>query len=197
MAFNVPGNVDPLKFSFGPGVLYIADIPSASTAADIVEATHLGANSCVGGVRSGATFNVTRSRLDVFQGSPRALQKTFVVEETANLTVSGIEWNLENISRAIGAGNITGTTQKTFAFGGSLNVSDVAVKFVHITPAGYTLTIRIWQGQGNGDMTVTFGDDLHEIPYSFNAVDPGNTVWDGTVVGNDERMFQMVLDTGA
>ncbi len=174
MAVNVPSlNTD--DFSFGPGILSIVAITTTLTATPEVDLVD------VGGVRSGASFSVTRTRLDVFQGSPKALQKTFVTEESAELTVSGIEWNLSQLSDALGAGVVaTVSATTTFKFGGDLNVKDVAAKFVHVMPSGDTISIRIWKAQGAGDLSVTFGDDLHELPYTFKAQEAtGGFGWDG------------------
>jgi len=190
MAVNVP-SLTTDDFSFGPGILSLVAITSdvASTPeADLVD---------VGGVRSGASFSVSRTRLDVFQGSPKSLQKTFVTEESAELTVNGIEWNLSQLSDALGAGVVTGTggagTTTTFKFGGSLNVTDVAAKFVHVMPSGDTISIRLWKAQGAGDLSVTFGDDLHEIPYTLKATESATT-WDsGTANGTSERLFSITI----
>ena len=189
MAVNVPTlNTD--DFSFGPGILSIVAITSTVTVVnetnDLVD---------VGGVRSGASFSVTRTRLDVFQGSPKSLQKTFVTEEMAELTVSGIEWNLSQLSDALGAGVVaTVSATTTFKFGGDLNVKDVAAKFVHVMPSGDTISIRLWKAQGAGDLSVTFGDDLHELPYTFKAQEAsGGFGWDGLTLADTERLFQIAI----
>jgi len=189
MAVNVP-SLTTDDFSFGPGILSLVAITatvSATPEADLVD---------VGGVRSGASFSVTRTRLDVFQGSPRSLQKTFVTEESAELTVNGIEWNLSQLSDALGAGVVTGTgadgTTTTFKFGGDLNVKDVAAKFVHVMPSGDTISIRLWKAQGAGDLSVTFGDDLHEIPYTLKATESAAS-WDSGSNGTSERLFSITI----
>ena len=190
MAVNVP-SLTTDDFSFGPGVLSLVALTVAvgsTLEADLAD---------VGGVRSGASFSVTRTRLDVFQGSPKSLQKTFVTEESAELTVNGIEWNLSQLSDALGAGVVVGTGAQgattTYSFGGDLNVKDVAAKFVHVMPSGDTISIRLWKAQGAGDLSVTFGDDLHEIPYTMKALEAGTTGWDGLGLGTEERLFQIAI----
>jgi len=194
VAVNIPTN-DPLKFSFGPGVLSIVGI-TAGGAKAVDEALDL---VDVGAVRSGGTFNVTRTKLDVNQGSPITLVKQFVTAETASLTVNGLEWDLTQLNLALGAGVAQESSDpETYGFGGDLNIADVAAKFVHVMPSGYTLTIRIWAAQGAGEMTVTFGDDLHEIPYSFNAINSGfewsqTTGLLGPALATEQQLFRISL----
>jgi hypothetical protein len=198
VAVNVP-SYDKDSFSFGPGVLRVFHLTGGTngTAPDVTEATDL---VDVGGVRSGGTFDVSRTRLDVFQGSPRALATTFVTEETASLTVNGIEWDMTNLSHALGAGTIlvegagggVSGISTSLRFGGDLNAKDMAVSLTHVMPAGSTVTVKLWKAQSASDFSVTFGDDLHEIPYTFNAaIVTGG--WDNTTLATNERMFSIVL----
>ncbi len=192
MAVNVP-SLTTDDFSFGPGILSLVAITAAGVTG-VAEATDF---VDVGGVRSGASFSVSRTRLDVFQGSPKALQKTFVTEESAELTVNGIEWNLSQLADALGAGVVSGSgaqdSTTTFKFGGDLNVSDVAAKFVHVMPTGDTITIKLWKAQGAGDLSVTFGDDLHEIPYTMKAQEAGAFGWDALALATTERLFSITI----
>ncbi len=196
MAVNVP-SYDKDSFSFGPGVLRILALTSGLVSSAVVEGNLVD----VGGVRSGGTFDVSRTRLDVFQGSPRAIATTFVTEETASLTVNGIEWDMTNLSHALGAGTVTvdgtaGTGISTsLRFGGDLNAKDMAVSLTHVMPAGSTVTVKLWKAQSASDFSVTFGDDLHEIPYTFNAsIVTGG--WDDTTLTTSERLFAVVLQQG-
>ena len=189
MAYNVPA-YDTSNLSFGPGVL------------SLVALTAGGARWCnpstlvdVGAVNSGATFNVTRTRLDVEQGSPKTLIDTFVTSESAQLSTQGIEWNLTNLNLALGAGLVTSAgVTTTFNFGGDLRITHVAAKFVHITPYGSTITIRLWDAEGMGDLNVTFGDAIHEIPYTLKAVN-SNYEWGtpGVALGVTQRLFEVEI----
>jgi hypothetical protein len=191
LAYNVP-SYDTQNLSFGPGVLYLCGLTAAG-AAGITE----GQLSDVGAVNSGSSFQVTRTRLDVFQGSPKSLIDTFVTQEDAQLSVTGIEWNLSNLALALGAGLVTSSgVTTTFSFGGDLKVSDVAAKFVHVTPYGTTVTIRLWKAEGMGDLNVSFGDAIHEVPYTFKALESA-TKWGGSALGVTERLFSMELVTAS
>lgn len=191
MAYNVP-SYDTNNLSFGPGILYLCGLTAAGPAG-ITE----GMLVDVGAVNSGSTFQVTRTRMDVFQGNPKTLIDAFVTQEDATLSVTGIEWNLANLSLALGAGLVTtsGVTT-TFGFGGDLRVSDVAAKFVHVTPYGSTITIRLWKAEGAGDLNVSFGDNIHEVPYTFKALE-SSVKWGGVALGTTERLFSMELVTAS
>ncbi len=189
MAYNVPSyNVN--KFSFGPGVLSLLALTAGGPSSILVGGSNL---VDVGAVNSGATFQATRTRLDVMQGSPKVLVDTFVTQEEATLTVQGIEWNLTNLNLALGAGLVvdSGVTT-TFNFGGDLRVQDVAAKFVHITPYGATVTIRLWRAQGTGELNLSFGDNVHEFPYSFKATNSDNK-WGGAALGASQRLFEIEM----
>ena len=187
MAYNVP-SYDVNNLSFGPGVLSLLALTAGGPSAILVGGTNL---VDVGAVNSGATFAATRTRLDVMQGSPKVQIDTFVTQEEATLTVQGIEWNLSNLNLALGAGLVTDSgVTTTFNFGGDLRVQSVAAKFVHVTPYGATVTIRLWNAQGTGDLNLSFGDNIHEFPYSFKAVN-SNYKWGGAALGVSQRLFEI------
>lgn len=191
MAYNIPTNYDTDNFTFGPGVLFIGVLANGkASVAGLSEVTDI---SSVGAVRSGGTFSVTRTKLEVNQGSPITLVKQFVTQETANITVNGIEWDLDRLRLALGAGVTTTTSgvTKQLGIGGDLNVVECAVKLTHDMPSGGQITIKLWRAQGSGEMTVTFGDDLHEIPYSFDALECGATGWAGLTLTPSERLFRI------
>lgn len=181
------------NFSFGPGVLSLVAITNGvgnTIEADLVD---------VGGVRSGGSFAVNRTRLEVQQGSPQALAIQYVTAESAELTVNGIEWDLDNLRLAFGAGEMTVGPPIDLQFGGDLNIVQAAVMFVHVMPSGSTITIRLWSAQGSGEVSVTFGDDIHEIPYAFRALDSNNE-WSisgatiGTTLTSGKRLFKITKE---
>ncbi|MBA7594676.1 hypothetical protein ES703_01623 [subsurface metagenome] len=160
MGFNV-ANVVKDNFSFGPGVLYAgADCGICPPA-----------SMDIGAVRSGAELTVTREQIIVEQGSPYQMIAKYVVRETVVLTVTGIEWNFDNLQKALGAGVVTAPGgDKRFRFGGDMGVCSIPIAFRHHTAEGDEIWIKLWCAQGNGEITVTFGDDIHEFPYGFTAV---------------------------
>lgn len=159
MGYNV-AKIEKKNFSFGPGVLYV------------------GICGCqyqplmdIGAVRSGAELTVTREKITVEQGSPYQRITDYVIRETITLTVTGIEWNFEVLQDSLGAGVISYPNgDRRFRFGGDMGVCSLPLLFKHHTAEGDELWVKLWCAQGNGEVTITFGDDIHEFPYAFTAV---------------------------
>lgn len=180
MAFNVPSyNTD--RFSFGPGILYIGAAGS-TPAID------------VGAVTVGAKLAITREILEYKQGSPATVVKKFATQEAVTLDVTGLEWNVRNLALALGAG-ITSSDEslETFEFGGSMDVDQYALKFVHVTPAGHTISIYLWKAEAGGGFEVSFAEGPHEFPMSFSAVE-STTDWTGAAVASNKRLIKLVYE---
>lgn len=162
MGYNV-AKVTKDNFSFGPGVLY-AGICGCQYKPTVD----------IGAVRSGAELAITRETIVVEQGSPYQLITKYVIRETVVLTVTGIEWNFDNLARALGAGNVldpaSGAEDRRFRFGGAMGVCSLPLYYQHHTAEGDEVYIKLWCAQGNGEVTITFGDDIHEFPYGFTAL---------------------------
>ena len=90
MGFNVP-SYDTARFTFGPGILYMG-APGTTPLIDI------------GAVRGDAELNIERTLLEMKQGTPQTRVKAYAVEEKVTLKVTGVEWDLDNLSYALGAG---------------------------------------------------------------------------------------------
>jgi len=201
MPWNMPV-YDTDNFSFGPGVLLLcpADkLPCPSEGSPTLPIKGDAGGSYgdffdVGAVRSGAEFAITRERLEVFQGSPRTLVKQYVTMESVQLTVTGIEWNLTNLKYVLGSGIQDSGPPETFDFGGALDIDEVGVLFVHETPAGHTIAIRIWRAQGAAELTVTFGDDLSEFPFVFRAL-TATVNWDCAALPSGKDIFRITRYT--
>lgn len=177
MGYNVP-TVTKRNFSFGPGVLFVGTDCGICPTIDI------------GAVRSGAELVITREKIIVEQGSPYQLIAQYVIRETVVFTITGIEWNIENLQRALGAGVVEipaavgGGDGRRFRFGGAMGVCSLPLCYRHHTAEGDEVWVKLWCAQGNGEITVTFGDEIHEFPYGFTAVQ-GDTRVSGT--GLDEQ----------
>ncbi len=177
MAYNVP-TYETDKFSFGPARLYAAAIGITPTI-------------CIGGVRSAGSFVITRTMLDVMQGSPATLVKRYVTAESGILTMTGIEWDFSNFANVLGAGT---TSDTTFEFGGSMSVRDLALRVVHVNPVGHTFTLDIWLANGQGTLTIPFGDDIHEFEYAFAALMTA-TNWAGVALTAGKQLFKILKET--
>jgi len=176
---NLP-NYSTDRFSFGPGVLYIG-APGTTPTLDI------------GGVKGGATFSVKRTKLEVKLGSPKTRVKQYTTEEEATLKVTGIEWNLANLAYALGAG-VTGVSgaEETLEFGGDMDVSNRALRFVHIAPDGSTIDLHIFKAESLGELELAMkDDDVHEFPYEFGAV-VGATDFAGAALADNKKLFKII-----
>ena len=147
----------------------------------------------VGAVKTGAVLTFTRDKLEVKQGSPESLIKQWVITETVRLEVVGHEWNIDNLQYAIGTGIITTDgDEKSMDIGGDMEVKEASLKFVHQMPAGGTVEVDIWKAQSAGELSVTFGGDPHEFPYTFVALD-ASTDWSGSSLPSAGRLCRIKL----
>lgn len=196
MGYNVP-TVTKDNFSFGPGVLFAG----------------VGCGLCptidIGAVRSGAELVITREQILVEQGSPYQRISSYVIRETIVLTVTGIEWNFDNLQRALGAGVLSDENgDKRFRFGGDMGICSIPLCFRHHTAEGDEIWVKLWCAQGNGEITITFGDDIHEFPYGFTAIqgtkrgDPSCLrAWEDDIhdsdgiLGDKEHLFEIYRET--
>ena len=177
MALNVPNGAKK-NLSFGPGILYI------TTTWGVVDNYFNTPNIDIGYVR-GATFSVTTQKLEVFQGAPKQKVAQFLQQNDCSLQVTGIEWNLVNLATSLGIGSVAGNV---WGAGGSSQLASVGLLYRHRTPALGTVDIRMWKAQGSGELSVNFGDDIQEFPYTFNSLASTNR-WDGGVLADDSSLF--------
>ena len=190
MPYNLP-QFTTTRMSIGPAVLYIG--PSGAT--PTVD---------VGAVESGATLTTTRTKEDIFQGFPKTLVAQFATQETAVLKLSGIEWNVNNLMYALGAGvTSSATNTEVLDFGGQITFQNVALKLVHQTPYGWTINVSIWQAQGDGAVEFNFGDTHHKMPYTFNAMVPWDNTsrsckdWAGAALAVGYQLFKVEVQKAA
>ena len=145
----------------------------------------------VGAVRSGMNFAITRDLVDINQGNPATLVKSFVTTESGVLTLTGLQWDFANFAKALGISDPSGDTMD---LGGALTMRELAIKVVHYTPAGTTYELRIWRARGGGNLTFNFTDDPHEFEYTFNAI-LATTDWAGSALSAGAQLFQLVRTT--
>jgi len=120
--------------------------------------------------------------------------KKFAIQEDITLDISGLEWNVINLAAALGAGITTsGAAQELFEFGGDMDVDQYALMFVHVTPAGHTVSVYIWKAEGGGGFEVTFAEGPHEFPMQFKGVE-ALTDWAGVTLANNKKLMKIVYD---
>jgi hypothetical protein len=175
MALNLSSTGNSDRISFGAGVLRIG--PAGFTP-----------STDIGYIRT-AQLSVTRQKLEVFLGFPRTLIVQYVNQEDVVLNCTGIEWSLDRLKDAFASGNVSGTKLR---FGGDVNLAKVALEFEHQMPAGGTATIRIWKAQGQGEVQLNLGEEVHEFPYAFRALDAA-TNWASVANPSDGRLMEIEL----
>jgi hypothetical protein len=176
---NVPSyNAD--NISLGPAIIYVGLVGSTPT-------IDVGAVA-----EDGMEFSVAREFLEVNQGSPKVLIKQFVTGETVELTCNTIEWNLTNLTYALGTGVTTSTASvDTYAFGADPATTEVAVHVRHSLPSGHTISIYMWRAQPTGEWNMNMAqDELHTFPFSFKALQ-ATTAWDGSALPVGQQLFKV------
>ncbi len=182
---NLPA-YDAGDLSFGPGVIKIA--LAGTTPADDV-----------GAVDVGMTLSHSVDPLDALQGTPRRIIASFRQTEGVTFAFTGLQWNLANLKKYLGGGTYAEGPPETFGFGGSLRYTEVSPFLQHNMPpaagstVGDTIEIRIWRARSAGDMPITFGEDLHNFPVTFQALDAGYE-WGNdtcTEITGAERYYRM------
>lgn len=178
--FNVP-SFDVSNISVGPGILFLGTAGNTPTVD-------------VGAVRDGE-LAITREKLDITQGWPATLIARYAPAETVQLTVTGIEWHFANLAKALGAGVAVGAGAGTqFDFGGDINFQNVSALYQHRLAAGGTIDIKLWTANGSGEITTTFGGDVHEFPYVMTALN--TTVdWASNTLDEDKALMQIIRRT--
>jgi len=184
MAVNVP-SFDTKKFSFGPGILYLGPLGATPTVD-------------VGAVRGDAELEIQRVPLEMKQGSPQTLVKKYAVEENVNIRFTGVEWKLDNLAYALGAGVTSQNgAQEILEFGGDIDHTKRAIRFLHLQPDGSTIDVHVFEAEGSGEVTVSLKEtDFHEFPYEFNALE-GTTDFEGAVLAANKKKFKIIRTVAA
>ncbi len=179
MAFNVPTG-DTAKLSFGPGKIFLGPVGSTPT----IE---------VGFVKGDSELSVARTLLEVFAGSPQSIIKQYAIKEEVSMKFTGIEWNLDNIAYALGAGvtSVSGADD-IFEFGGDMDVSQRALRFLHIQPDGSTVDVHLLQAEGSGELAIALKEtDMHEFPMTFKAIE-ASLDFEGAVPAENKKKFKII-----
>lgn len=179
MAFNVPSH-ETARFSFGPGILYLGPAGTTPTID-------------VGAVRGDSELTIQRVPLEMKQGSPQSLVKKYAVEENVSLKVTGVEWDLTNLSYALGAGvtSVSGANE-IMEFGGDLSFSQRAIRFLHIAPDGSTIDFHGFLAEGSGEIAVAYKEtDFHEFPFQFNLLE-ASVDFTNSALASNKKKFKII-----
>ena len=189
MALNVPSG-NKKRITFGPGILYMGATNASGTTPATIAAGSPGGD--IGYVRA-ASLTITRSKLDVFQGSPRSLIETYAVQEDVAFNIASIEVNPLQFYFALGSGvtaSAAGVDQ--LDFGGQVTFQEVGLLFRHKSPTEGTVDLYLWKCQPVGEITMPFGDDVQETAFNFRALE-ALTQWGGATTGTNKRLMQLKM----
>lgn len=177
---NLP-TYDVNNFSIGRGILYLGP-PGATPTVD------------VGIVLDDSILYVKRRKESIKIGGPEHVIEGIATAEDVFFETTAIEWNLSNLSRALGAGITTHTAAlETFSLGGESTFDRYSFLFKHTTNAGDTIDIKLWEVCGGGRTKGRLAKRLHRFSYSFEALDV-ETDWAGNNLGEDRRLFEIERD---
>lgn len=183
MPFNLP-TVTRDDISFGPARLFLG-------AAGATPVTDVGAIT-----EDGISVEITSEQRDIMQGNPKLIELTFNQMQSVKITLSSIEWNYDNLARALAAGNTSaGGTFEKFAFGGEPCATECAIHVQHqMCRTGDTLNVYVWRAVGEGSATLPFTHDEHQFAYSFKAL-RSSTDWAGNSLAVDEQLIAILRQT--
>lgn len=179
MAYNVP-SYESGRFSFGPGILYIGAVGTTPTID-------------IGAVKGDSELIIDRESLEMQQGSPQSVVKQYAIKETVGFKVSSVEWDLDNLSHALGAGvtSINGA-EEILEFGGDMDYANVALRFVHRTPDGGTVDMHLFKAEGSGKLSIALKEtDFHEFPFEFNILE-GSLNFEGSALADKKKKFKII-----
>ena len=177
---NVPSYTTD-RFSFGPGIIYLGPVGATPTID-------------IGAVKGDMELVISRTALEVEQGSPQTLVKQYVIEERVSLKATKIEWNADNLPYFIGAGVTTAAAGAvdTYHFGGDVNIAERAVRLLHIMPNGATVDIHLYRTQAVGDVSIAIKEtDIHEFPFEFRCLE-SSTDFTGAATLTNRKLFRIV-----
>lgn len=180
MSLNIP-NYNEQNFSFGPGVLRMGPAGTTPTA-DV---------GAIG--EDGVTITPENQTRDIMQGNPRTIVKVFSQQQGLVVDFTSIEWRFDLLGSALGAALTTmDVGEDVLEFGGEPLVDEVAIHIEHqMAITGNTLNAYIWKAVTNGAPAMALGQDEHQFPMSFKAIQ-SSTDWAGNPLGRGANLMRLV-----
>lgn len=177
--FNLP-TVTTGDISYGPGRVYYGPVGSTPST-DIGSITE-----------DGVTLSVTAEKREIVQGNPKVTVLTFTMAQAVEVKVTGIEYNQNLWTFAIGSGNTTASAdEETWSFGGDPAVTQLALMIEHqMAETGNTLEIRCWKVQSNAGVEMGLIHEEHKFPYAWKCIQ-ADTNWAGATLNQEEQLVQI------
>jgi len=189
MPYNLAsgGRTNVKRVGLGSGRLFANVFNSASAATPTTDV----------GYGRGGQLQVTRQKVELILGVPRTLVAQYAIQEDVTLSFNAVQWDPFVLTYAMGAGVTSGTDAAgVYKFGGDMAFAECSVMFTHNLPAGGTVSVDVWKAQGMGELTLSFGDDIHELPYQFKALTAASE-WGGATVDAKGSLFRIRIDVPA
>lgn len=180
MPLNLP-TVTRDDISFGPARLFLG-------AAGATPTVDVGAIS-----EDGVSIEFASEIKDIMQGNPKLIELAFIQSQSVTVKLTSIEWNFDNLKRALGAGttSASGTFEK-FTFGGEPCPTELALHVQHqMCRSGDTMNVYVWRAVGDGNVTLPFTHDEHKFEYSYRAMRSA-TDWAGASLASDAQLVQIL-----
>jgi hypothetical protein len=165
-------------FSFGPGLFYLG-VAGTTPTADIGAITE-----------DGITVEISIEKRHIRQGNPKLIEYTFSQAQDAMLKVNGIQWDQDLLLPALGAGTTTSSAAADyFQIGGDPLVTQMAVMIEHqMAITGNTLYVYGWKAVASEGISIQFGHDEHQFPYSYTC-QRSATDWAGTTLAYNKQLL--------
>lgn len=174
MPYNVP-TITTNDISFGPAVLYLG--PSGATPTVDVGAI----------AEDGVSLEMTSEKKVITQGNPKLNVYTFTQAQSVMAKFTSIEWDFQNMGRALGAG-FTVTDGTEFRWGGDPLVEELALHVQHyMAVTGNTMNVYIWKACSESGVSPTFGADEHSFEYGFQAM-RSTTDWASAALAANKQL---------
>ena len=181
MPYNVP-TITTNDISFGPAICYLG--PSGAT-----PSVDVGAIS-----EDGVAIEMTSEKKVITQGNPKLNVYTFTQAQAVMIKFTSIEWDFNNMSRALGSGatNVAGTALK---WGGDPLVEQLAMHITHyMAVTGNTMNVYAWTVASEGGVSPTFGADEHSFEYSFYCLRT-TTDWGSSALSATQQLIEFKRET--
>ena len=186
MAVNVP-NYNTSNISFGPGILYASAWSGTTPPAtpSTVAGNDIGAIS-----EDGITVELTSDKRYIAQGNPRLNIFGVSQVQSANVSCTGIEWNVDTFKNAIGAGTAaSGTDPQTFAWGGDPSCVEIGITIKHRQINGFFIYIHVWKAVSESGFSIPLGQDEHSFEYRWTALHSAVNFADDPIVGDGNLIY--------
>lgn len=180
MGYNLP-TVTRNNHSFGPAIVYIGPT-GATPSTDVGNIKH----------DDGVTISIESTKEAVLAGNAATEQFRFSTQQGVMAKFTGVEWDLDRMAEALGAGttSVSGALE-TLAWGGDPICDQYAMTIQHyMAQPGQTLNWDLWCVTAEGGMEIQMGQGLHAFPNSWVAQHSANN-WAAVSLGSTSNLFRL------